>query len=132
MDKSSWIIEGEVGTSSKTMWLALMGIVTRPRRLDSFEVGIPHDPDDFRRCLLLIEAVPEWEGQLQKVADVFPAWQPYIREWQTMKRLYQEESPYGKCPRLYDFMKVMEDESRLADGWKKTGPGSWERETIEV
>lgn len=85
MNKDTWLIEGEVGTSSRTMWLALMGMIDEPRRLDGFNLGVPHDPDDFRRCLLLIRNIPEFREKLSEVSKAFPAWEPYIREWEKLE-----------------------------------------------
>ncbi|MCB0374546.1 MAG: hypothetical protein KDD04_01355 [Sinomicrobium sp.] len=47
MTLNEWIINGETGISSKTMWAAITGTVTAGRKGYGFDV--PHDPDDFRR-----------------------------------------------------------------------------------
>ena len=125
MNKETWLIEGDVGLSSQTMWMALMGLAKTPQQLTG-RTSVPHDPDDFSRCYKLIASFPEWRGKLQTVADVFPAWQPYIREWDKMRELYIEESPSGKCPKLYELMQELYKESLLIDGWKQTGNNSWE------
>ena len=126
MDPIRWISEGEVGTSSRTIWTAMMGGASGPRAC-GFEYDTPKDPDDFRRCLLLLQLFPEWRHRLSEVAQIFPKYKPMVDRWNEMEALWREESPSGKCPKLYDLMKQLNDEGMILDGWKRTGPRSWER-----
>ncbi|KKN65505.1 hypothetical protein LCGC14_0481090 [marine sediment metagenome] len=126
MRPEQWIVEGEVGTSSKTMWAVLMGAVEGPRRLDGRHYDIPHDPDDFRRCFKLIIQV-RWRARLPEISECFPAWKPYIERWNDLERLYIEEHPSRKFPRLYALMQELKEQSMILDGWVKEGAGSWGR-----
>lgn len=95
-----WIRNGERGTSSETIFEVL---ADHPLQREGWAGATPRDPADFRRCYLLLEAIPEWKTELQKVADVYPAWQPLVDNWSELERLYLIESadPAGKVPRLY-------------------------------
>lgn len=127
MEKGEWIFKGEVGTSSKTIWGVMMGLVKGTRRCD-WNYDIPHDPDDFKRCYKLLTIFPEWRERLHEVGDVFPKWRPYIREWDKMEKLFIEEGYTGKCPKLYELMQSIYPEAMNLDGWVKTGEGSYKRD----
>lgn len=61
----------------------------------------PRDGDDFGRCSRLLVIAPEWRARLPEVAARFPEWAPLVEHWDELEALYQEESPKGRCPRLY-------------------------------
>ena len=144
MKPEQWIIEGEVGVSSRTIWAVMMGIVTEPRQCDGQHYDIPHDPDDFSRCFKLLVEFPEWEKRLNEVSELFPKWKPFVREWVKLKEMYYQWcidiENYHKekimHPRkkfkngMYDFMHELVDEGMLLDGWTKTGISSWERKQV--
>jgi len=141
-----WIIFGKVGTSSKTIWAVLTGVVTE--YVNSWEFDVPHDPDDFSRCYALLCHFPEWKPRLAEVANIFPKWRPFVREWEKLTEMYHEYSislaladeEKPKHPilakrhrhiaweKIYSFMRNLEDEGLVLDGWVQTGPGSWRKE----
>ena len=130
-----WIAGNDTGTSSKTLWSAMMGVVEGPRQLNGCVApyySVPCDPADFGRCHRLLLLVPEWRKDLAKVAEIFPAWKPLVDNWPELERLYMKglESKDGKAHELYKRMQVLNDEGRILDGWKQTGKGSWSREQI--
>lgn len=74
-----WIAYGEVGRSSATIWHVMtgkpmprVGWGAAPSRPDR-----PYDMDDWRRCELLLDLIPEWRPRLHEVVERYPAW----REW---------------------------------------------------
>jgi len=111
MKPKQWIINGEVGTSSQTIWAVMMDAVL-PSRKDSRDYGVPHDPDDFSRCWKLLALFPAWRNRLPEVASQFPAWVGFVREWDKLTAMYEtllaENKHYGR--EMYDFMKILEDE----------------------
>jgi len=117
MKPEQWIVNGEVGTSSKTIWAVMMNAVL-PSRKDSWDYSVPHDPDDFSRCWKLLVLFPEWRGRLSEVAIQFPAWIGFVREWDKLTVMYEallaEDKYYSHT--MYDFIKELENEGRLADG----------------
>ena len=57
---------------------------------------VPRDSDDFGRCLRLLEKFPDWERDLNKVAEAYQdtAWPKIVERWQELKtsgRLRQNE-----------------------------------------
>ena len=57
-----------------------------------------------------------------------------VDAWDELTELYEEEVKNwnGKAPKLYARMRVLVEEGRIAAGWKKTGPGSWQGPNITV
>lgn len=124
-----WVSGNDTGISSKTIWTAMMDGVDGPQRLGG-NYDIPYDPDDFGRCFRLLQLLPEWRENMAKIVAAFPAWKPIVDAWSDLETLYVKglNSPDGRAPELYDRMQALVEESRLLDGWVKTGPGSWRRE----
>jgi hypothetical protein len=107
-DYRHWLIRGEVGISSQTLLFAITGIRGR-----SDDYCIPADPDDFRRCYLLLQAFPELRRQLPKVAETFPAWAKLVAHWDQIQALLISEvgdiaTAQGVAPKTYALMKELE------------------------
>lgn len=130
MKPTEWITGHDTGISSKTIWAVMMDAIGESR--SSFDFDVPHDPSDFGRCYRLLQMFPEWKARLNEVAKLFPKWGPMVREWDKMAQLYERDFRSGRSSELYDLIKKLEDEGRLADGWKKTGSNSWEKEHCHV
>lgn len=126
--------DGDTGTSSKTI-LAVMTDSTSGRVGD-----IPHDNDDFGRCYRLLRVFPQWRSRLPEVARCFPMWGPMVAAWDELSGLWEaycdpagrvgpKEYAAGKdaAAKLYARMKELANEGRIADGWERTGPGSWRK-----
>jgi hypothetical protein len=103
-----WLYGTDTGISSKTIFMALSE--KHGGKIRQFDH--PHDPDDFGRCHRLLEFIPEWRERLCDVADIHPTWGPLIRNWSELTALWIEESPTGRCPKLYDRMKELIEEGR--------------------
>lgn len=78
-----WLIEGEVGSSSKAMAGCVVG-------MDSGN-STPSDPDDLRRCLLFLEAVPEARECMDKVAGLSPRWAALVKNWAALETCFMDE-----------------------------------------
>lgn len=89
--------------------------------------GLPADPDDFRRCHILLCLFPEWRRNLSKVSAVFPDWQPMVERWAEMERLFVEEWHTGSAPKLYALMSELRKEGWRQDEWIEKHPGYWEK-----
>jgi hypothetical protein len=101
LDRAKWWHErGEIGTSPETIWSAFTG--SRPALLD-----IPYDPDDFRRCKQLLDLIPEWRADLNRVAKVYRWYLPFVEAWPDLERMYAAEAPTGSCPKMYERMQVL-------------------------
>lgn len=99
-----WIVNGHVGMSSKTMWNCLIG-------KKDFPVNHPYDPDDFSRCYKLLQAVPEWKNELQKLKPLSKAWNNLVDNWDKLTEMYEqntkEQWKNSKKIGMYEFMQTL-------------------------
>lgn len=94
-----WIAVGEVGASSTVMAAYLTTRTPGDR-------SHPHDPSDLRRCLLLLDAVPELRTELRHMADVSPQWATLIAIWDQLEDTFRAETAAGRyAPRTYELMR---------------------------
>ena len=121
MTPMDWMLSGDTGISSE----CICGVMTKSKVRDS---SPPSDPSDFGRCYRLLQHFPEWKDRMGEVAKKFPEWAALVREWDALTALYEEEikRPDRNAPMLYARMKVLIDEGRIAAGWTRLGPGSWQ------
>lgn len=110
-----WMMSGDTGVSSKTIMHVMEGC-----KPPGFGADVPHDWADFGRCHRLLEAFPSYRERLHEMAGHYPMWGPLVREWGRLTEMY-----LNKDEGLYEAMRALIDEGRLAAGWTKTGPGSW-------
>ena len=80
-----WCEVGRRGASSDAMAHALGGMRCNDPKAH------PHDPDDFSRCLWLLNAVPELRPQLPTMAGVSPVWAELVQAWDAIEALFMEE-----------------------------------------
>ncbi len=104
-DKMKWWIDnGEHGTSSKTMYSVISGEPIMSR----FDFSPPSDPDDFRRCYLLLKAVPEFKMMLFKMKPLSDVWGALVDNWDTLTGMLEKAmAGSGKSPEMYDLMKKL-------------------------
>lgn len=82
-----WLAVGERGLSSEAIALTTLGL--RPTGL---RASWPLDPDDLRRCLLLLEAVPETrEKGLLVLAKRCPRWAALVKIWDRLSATLRSE-----------------------------------------
>lgn len=112
-----WIVTGEVGTSSKTMWSAITGAVSGGDK--GFYFDVPYDEDDFSRCYKLYKSCNLTKEDLQKVSTVFSWWKPFIDNWDMLCELYEKDKP------MYEYVQGLEKESNILAGWLEISPGHW-------
>lgn len=131
MTQAEWILKGETGISSKTMWAAINGVATpeqkNGKRLGDYDV--PYDPADFRRCYKYVNQTGLTKEELQKVKEVFPWYAPFIDNWDELVSLFEKELKRADkcCPKTYELIKKLEIESKKLDGWIEISPNHWQR-----
>ncbi len=80
-----WIINGETGASSKVIWRCLTTGVS------TFEnPSHPLDPDDFKRCYKLLEAIPEWKSEIHKLKSLSKIWSNLVDNWNKLTEMYEQ------------------------------------------
>lgn len=82
-----WLATGERGNSSETMFTHLTGVNANRGTKNSH----PYDPDDLRRCLLLLDQVPELKAEFPRMASVSPAWRRLVECWSLLSTALIEE-----------------------------------------
>lgn len=105
-----WLLTGDVGASSKAMAAHLCGF---PCSGDS-----PSDPDDFARCLMLLDAVPEARAELHRMAEVSAVWAALVARWGEIEATFRVEVPiycFGRgwwsAPKTMRLMREVFDEA---------------------
>ena len=102
-----WRDRGDTGTSSLTIHAVLSGGYAPPARGFGQIGATPFDPDDFRRCKLLLDLIPEWRGRLKEVAVRYPAWGPLVRDWATVDAMFMFEESSGVAPKTFHLMETL-------------------------
>jgi len=97
-----WIANGQVGSSSETMWNCLIGN-------EKFPVNHPYDPDDFSRCYKLLQIVPEWKKELYKLKPLSSEWNNLIDNWDKLTEMYEQNKKENwanaRQVGMYEFMQ---------------------------
>lgn len=103
-----WVRAGDRGKSSETIFTHLTGVSLRTPEA----YGLPGDPSDFGCCRKLLEAVPELEPELHRLAQLGPAWAALVVRWQEIASLMDTEAPEwregrGAAPGAYDAIRAI-------------------------
>jgi hypothetical protein len=92
-DARLWVVDGRVGLSSAAIFLKLTGYNPLPMSSYNELTSHPRDPDDFKRCEGLLEAVPSFRSMLWRMADVSPEWAGLVKGWDKICHLLDDEVP---------------------------------------
>jgi hypothetical protein len=112
VNAATWLRTGERGLSSEYIFERLTGFPL----LDGWHCDRkPHplDPDDFKRCELLLRAVPEFRSRLDEMKSAGKIWGRLVNNWQQIVDLLDSEIPgwandaIGLAPKTYKFMKSL-------------------------
>jgi len=103
-----WFATGRTGVSSRAMASAIAEIKVE----HSWPGNHPHDPDDFNRCLLFLECVPEARKHLDKVANISDVWKNIVENFDTLEQMFLDEvglnwSNATKASKTYKYMKSL-------------------------
>ena len=102
-NRNKWIECGEHGVSSKTIYSVLSGVpIMSPNRYCH-----PLDPDDFRRCYLLLQFVPSWRQRIGEMASISPTWAALVANWGKLENMLEAAMKKRKAPEMYEFMKTL-------------------------
>lgn len=103
MGLTSWLASDDTGASSQYMAYVL----STPADAEKFDYNViknshPHDPDDFGRCIRLIEAVPEFADRISKMSQHGKEWAVVAANWDEWAELYRLD----EGERLYRLMEL--------------------------
>lgn len=110
-----WLATGEQGSSSREIVTTLTGVPVG----SNYFAGSnwPRDPSDFRRCELLLRAVPAARSHLHHMTHVAPTWAALVEAWDELVELGESEvpgmfsgsRPRWRAPKMYARMKQLQD-----------------------
>ena len=86
---TEWLASGERGVSSNAIVSRLTG--TQVGR--AWSGNHPHDPDDFRRCQLLLNAHPLAVVEFHAMRSVSPQWARLVDSWDEIHTTIESEVP---------------------------------------
>ena len=100
-----WLLSGQSGLSSECLMATILngGPVAGNYRA-SFH---PLDPSDFKRCIVLLEAVPEFRQQLSVMKSVSKSWEILVENWDELESIFNKERNQLSAPLLFDRMKEL-------------------------
>lgn len=99
-----WLLNGERGLSSEAIVSYLLGFPCKGR-----SPSHPYDPDDLRRCRLLLEKVPSVAALFPNMASCSETWGLLVEHWQELCDTMDQECPEwrqgrGSAPKTYTLM----------------------------
>ena len=97
-----WIRNGEHGMSSKNLFSCLSG-----KSIRGASTMEPADPDDFRRCYLMLKQVPALKPMLHKARSMSPVWAKIVDNWDKLSEMLEEQMKTNKANGMYEFMKEL-------------------------
>lgn len=98
-----WLIDGNVGQSSK----ALAAVYLGAKNFREFNLSHPVDPSDLKRCIIFLSIFSEEETNalLNEMARYSIHWAAIRYNWGTLLELYQLGNMTGDGKMLYEKMK---------------------------
>lgn len=102
-----WLANGETGLSSETIAFYLGFGIVRKR------ISYPYDVSDFRRCVQLLDEVPELRENILKMKELNSTWGAFAENWALLESLYQKERGSGKCPETYAAIRTILEKSEI-------------------
>lgn len=102
-----WLCHGETCKASETIALTLLGAEPKVIYLRNGHNCHPASSDDFRRCYLLMQTLPD-AGLIRRLSVLeHTAWPRLIRAWGTLCTLYEEERSQDEYPRLQAMLDAL-------------------------
>lgn len=103
-----WLLTGETGVSSKAIATVMAGLP-----VDDKWGTTPSDAGDFKRCLKLVNAIPEIRPRLVEMKAVSESWSKLIDRWAEVEASFMAEVPEWledkghrkSAPKTYKLMK---------------------------
>jgi len=81
-----WLATGETGVSSRAIAFQMCGI-----EKENLFYTYPFDPDDFKRCLKLINLIPEIRPRLDEMRPISIEWDAIIEHWREVEDCFMGE-----------------------------------------
>jgi hypothetical protein len=105
-----WLATGHQGNSSQAAFLKATGFMP-PDARDLHVRAHPHDADDLRRFLALVDTVPEVRDGLAKIATLSPEWERIIDSLDTLRDSFAKDQAAGSWARTNRLMDEILNQS---------------------
>lgn len=105
-----WLLFSDnTGVSSKTIGSTI--ILGKPYE----KPGYPYDPADLRRCVELLDAIPELRDHMGKVAKLNPVWSVMVKNWAALESSLRNEmkNADGRAPITYAAMQQYREQKHF-------------------
>ncbi|WP_145586602.1 hypothetical protein [Yersinia kristensenii] len=101
-----WQTKDRVGISSATMAAVALGL---DKNFYGNYFSPPSDPSDLRRCMFLIDEVPEIREYFPEIAKKVPRFAPIIDNWDELTALINREASRAdnRAPETYALMEKL-------------------------
>lgn len=101
-----WLLNANTGMSSECLMATMLngGPVNGKDWKSRFS---PADPSDFKRCVDLLNAVPEFREQLGVMKQVSKSWAVLVDHWDELEALLAEEILQRSAPKTYARMQEL-------------------------
>jgi len=103
----NWLANGEVGISSEAIAFKMLGINKTPTFANH-----PRDPEDIRRCFILVDLSPEIRNRLGEMREISGRWSAIVNNWDKIRdQLIEEVGDYSgdctekKAPKTCELMR---------------------------
>ena len=106
-----WAVMGEQGASSQAIFSVLTG-VNLSKAANGINRAVPLDLGGLRRCLLLLERVPEFASRIQEVAQLSPEWRELTDIWTEITYAIEQKHPDWRRGKMDGDMKDVLDLAR--------------------
>lgn len=95
----NWYSRAETGQSSLSIYRFFVAKMI-------YQATIPSDLDDLKRCVRLLEHVPEWKVRMPEMS-VVPGWERLATEFDRLTALFRAEAPdlRGPAPKTADLLR---------------------------
>lgn len=93
-----WLKNGEIGTSSKTIISVLLNI-------NYSDMNHPKDISDLKRCLLLLDRIPEFENRILEMSDLSIEWKRLSHNWNKLKDNLIQDGEFISDKEKYENIK---------------------------
>ena len=105
---AKWLAEGERGISSEAIAITTLG-----HDVTGNNASTPRDPADLRRCIQLLEQVPEARKGLEKLAAQHIHWTILVVHWDILEVALRAEigddlEVPSSAPVTYSLMKYLD------------------------
>ena len=121
-----WLETGERGISSEAIFSHLTGLNISGRWGSLSDT--PSDPADLRRCMLLLDAVPEFAKQFNRMKTRSEPWRWLVENWDMLTEMFiseagekwKSQNTVWSAPKTLELMRTLRRQDTLCSNSNAT------------